>query len=195
MMEKEEGSDKNNNEVLRKIGRNLILFQQLEHMIKHLVITAEQTITLKDKKTNLKQRKDDCHKKTMGMMAGKFFTDYYTTLDKGESESTEISDNSFSFKFETKCEEEHYEDRKKTLSLLVNERNDLIHHLLPKWNMSDPESSVDIECYLDKQREKILPELAFFKEQIRNRDVLRKQLAEYLLSDKAKKELFPVGEQ
>ena len=189
-MIKKEETDQIKNEVLRKIGRNLMLFQQLEHLIKHLVITAEQTITLKDKETSLKQRKQYFHKKTMGMIAGKFFADYYTILGKNEKLPTEMPDNSISIELGTECEEEHHVERRNKLSLLVNDRNDLIHHLLPKWNMSDPESSMEIEGYLDKQREKILPEIEFFKEKIRSRNDIRKQLAEYLLSDKAKRELF-----
>lgn len=51
------------NEVLRKIGRNMMLFQQLEYMIKYLVTAAEHTHFIKEKRTNIEQREQAFHKK------------------------------------------------------------------------------------------------------------------------------------
>lgn len=71
------------------------------------------------------------------------------------------------------------------LAAIVIERNDLIHHLLPKWNMHSLESSAEIEKYLDQQREKILPELEILKSYLK----AFKEFIEYFASDEGKKEI------
>ena len=68
-----------------------------------------------------------------------------------------------SFKFSIECDDEQYNNRKAELASIVAERNDLIHHLLPKWDMNSLESSKEIEHSLEQQREKILQELEVLK--------------------------------
>lgn len=71
------------------------------------------------------------------------------------------------------------------LASLVAERNDLIHHLLPKWNTRSFESSTETELYLDQQREKILLELEALKAEIN----AIKEFAVFLVSNECKKHI------
>ena len=40
---------------------------------------------------------------------------------------------------------------------MVDERNKLVHHFLPRWHPDSPDHMTDAISYLDKQREKVMP--------------------------------------
>ena len=130
------------NEVLRKIGRNVILFQQIEHILKHLLVSITYSGYASNLKTNIEQRTSAIHKQTMGQVANKFIKDMYLASDSEEkvNVSEELTEIFFSFNCKIKCDNSYYEERKNALALVVTERNDLIHHLLLKWNINSFES-------------------------------------------------------
>lgn len=49
------------------------------------------------------------------------------------------------------------ESQRADLELMVRERNDLVHHLLPRWHPGSLEHMTVASAYLDQQREKVLP--------------------------------------
>ena len=51
-----------------------------------------------------------------------------------------------------------YETKKRDLALLVHDRNELIHHLLPKFNPDSIESCIEVDQLLEQQCEKFLAE-------------------------------------
>lgn len=81
------------------------------------------------------------------------------------------------------CDLDFYNQRKDELAALIAERNDLIHHFLPKWNFKQYESMREAEKYLDQQRERVLPEFEFLTSLVQNFHDSRKQLSEYILSE------------
>jgi hypothetical protein len=93
-----------------------------------------------------------------------------------------------SFNFRIDCDEVYYEKRKKTLASIVSERNELIHHLLPRFNLQSIESCSEIEQYLDVQHDKLTPEVKHLQELAKCLNEGRKELREYILSDEWLKE-------
>jgi hypothetical protein len=73
------------------------------------------------------------------------------------------------------------------MASIVDDRNDLIHHLLPKFNPDSIQSCLEIDQYLDQQREKLLPELELLKRMIESLQKGRQELGEFLQSDEGKK--------
>ena len=72
------------------------------------------------------------------------------------------------------------------MASIVDDRNDLIHHLLPKFNPNSNTSCLEIDQYLDKQREKIHPEFDLLHNMVENLQEGRKIIAEFLASKEGK---------
>lgn len=171
------------NEVMRKIGRNMLLFQQLEGLLKYIVSSngaySGQPGTLKSKRD---KHVAEIEGSTMGQLVGQYLDSTYTLTNSDEQDA---NTDQFQIKLGVSidCDEEFYLTKKATLSEIVSERNALIHHLLPKYSLSSQESLEKLEQELERQRDKLLPELEelqSFAEWILKS---RKLLADYLQSE------------
>jgi len=60
------------NEVMRKIGRNVLLYQQVEHILKYLVANGRISGDVSTIKSRHEIKKESVAKKTMGAVAGDF---------------------------------------------------------------------------------------------------------------------------
>ena len=74
-------------EVLRRIGRNLLLFQHIEHLLKQLMTGARIEGPVKSMQTNLDDRRARVHKQTLGQLVGQFVDDVFA--DAGERDEPE----------------------------------------------------------------------------------------------------------
>jgi hypothetical protein len=176
--------EKLKDEVLRKIGRNAMLFQQMEHMLKALLTYGNVSGYASELQIIQKQRIATIGKQTMGQVLGEFLENAFLTSEETKNEPEELKEEWLSMRFTIECDESHYKERKTTLASIVAERNDLIHHLLPKWNLDSYESGLTTGQYLDEQREKILPELDYLKAKI----TTFQEIANFILSDEGKKQ-------
>lgn len=123
----------------------------------------------------------------MGQVAGQLLENIFSVPEETTNEPTELKEAWFSYRHTFRCDEDDYEERKNTLASIVAERNNLIHHLGPKWDSNSFESGTEIEQYLDQQREKILPELEFLKAHIKDMQETKKACVEFILSDEGTK--------
>jgi len=76
-MDSEVELEKARNEVLRKIGRNMLLFQQMEHMLKYLVAHGQVSGNIGELRSNQEQRAERVRKQTMGMLAGQYLDEIH----------------------------------------------------------------------------------------------------------------------
>ncbi len=175
------------NEVMRKIGRNVLLYQQVEHILKYLVSNGRISGDVSTIKSRHETRKKSVAKKTMGTVAGDFFAEIFgeDSALEGHPENPSGAHLSISFRIET--EEKHFELRKEAIASIIADRNELIHHLLPKLTTESVESWLETDQYLDVQREKILPELRYLQSVATNFSEIRKDLGEYLLSEEGQR--------
>ena len=178
------------NEVMRKIGRNVLLYQQVEHVLKYLVSNGRISGDVSTMKSRHESRKSSVAKKTMGTVAGDFFTEIFAEEDSFDSLPENPSAVHLSISFRIETEEKHFELRRDAIASLVADRNALIHHLIPKLNTESIESWLETDRDLDLQREKILPELEYLQTVAKQFSDMRKDLGEYLLSAEGKKH-FP----
>ena len=178
------------NEVMRKIGRNVLLYQQVEHVLKYLVSNGRISGDVSTMKSRHESRKSSVAKKTMGTVAGDFFTEIFAEEDSFDSLPENPSAVHLSISFRIETEEKHFELRRDAIASLVADRNALIHHLIPKLNTESIDSWLETDRDLDLQREKILPELEYLQTVAKQFSDMRKDLGEYLLSAEGKKH-FP----
>jgi len=81
--------EKLKNEVLRKIGRNVMLFQQMEHLLKFLVANGTSSAYASELKTNHEQRTATIYKKTMGKVVGEFLENTFSPSEETTNEPKE----------------------------------------------------------------------------------------------------------
>jgi hypothetical protein len=143
-------------EVLRRIGRNLLLFQHIEHLLKHLTSHARFEGTIASAQSNHEERRARIHKQTLGQVAGQFVDD--VLADAGEQNSPEnVNEAWVSFGFTIEADSAFVEQHTAEMKAVVDARNDLIHHFLPRWSPASEESTRAALAYLDEQRATALP--------------------------------------
>lgn len=176
------------NEVLRKIGRNMMLFQQLEHLLKFIIINGSMSGYASEIRSNIERRASNVQKQTMGQLVGQYIETTNPDAHDTSNEPEELQEAFLSFKFHIECDSFYYDSKKEALAKLVSERNELVHHLLPEFNSNSIESCIKIGNQLDKQADYVRHEIADLKAKANALQEGRKKLAEFLNSDEGKKE-------
>jgi hypothetical protein len=151
------------NEVLRKIGRNVMLFQQLEHLLKAMLDFGNYSGYFSELQQRFNMRQEANRKKTMGQLVEPVMRSVYSNVSDILDEPEELREPWVSFRYGIACDDSFRNEQKETLQKIVDERNELIHHLWPKWNTTSIQSGKEVEQFLDEQRERILPELDILK--------------------------------
>lgn len=141
------------------IGRNLLLFQRLEHLLKLVLPRATVSVS---PDTDVQSRKDQGYPEvetcTLGALVKRFIDE---VCDPNEPPPTDDSDGlraraTFRLRFETS---EGREALIKRLKALVEGRNRLVHHLLSEVDVNSPASWRSIHDQLEAQHQKVLTEI------------------------------------
>ncbi|HDU8571232.1 TPA: hypothetical protein RG687_001002 [Vibrio parahaemolyticus] len=179
-------------EVQRKIGRNILMFQQLELLLKYVVANGKISGYSSELEDIVASQKATVNKKTMGQLVGQFIETSNPSITKNSNEFEgieEVKEPHFSFDFGIECDESSYLERKDSFSKLVQERNELVHHLLLELDITSIDSCKQVEARLDEQREKILFEIKNVQSVAEALLNVRKIMSDFLLSDEGKSEL------
>jgi len=142
-------------ETLRKIGRNIVLFQQLEGVLKFLASTQYPSMPLSKAEATRDERADFIGTRTLGQVAGDVVRALYAECGSASSAPNVIVEPWLSFSFRIDSDPVSVEESRKALEALIDERNDLVHHLMPRWNFQDAESCRALSDELDEQRHRI----------------------------------------
>jgi len=175
-------------EVFRKIGINLLNFQKIELMLKYLTTNGRMSGTMSEFKANQERRATEVHKQTMGNLVGQFVENTFSKPEDSSQSAAELKEPYISFSFSVDADPDYCESKKQTLKSLVDDRNDLIHHLLPRFNPDSIDSCVEIEQYLDQQREKLIPEYDHLKSLLENFEKAKKIHIDFLSSEEGIKQ-------
>ena len=173
------------NEVLRKVGRNVVLFQQFEVMLKLLVTHGNISGYTCDLERIKEKQKTKVMKQTLGQVAGQFLENTHGEYQEDDQDLPDLKEKGghISFSFRIQSDEQQYLKTKENLARITQERNDLVHHLPINFNLNTIEGLEETEQYLDAQRESLLPELNNVKQYLKALDEGRKELASYIASD------------
>lgn len=176
-------------EVLRKIGRNLALFQQLERALKFLVANGAIDGYASELQKLQEEKDAAVSKKTMGQLVGDFIKGHVGAEDSGRKAPEQLREAWFSFHFSVEADEAFHEQRKAAFDDMLAERNELAHHLLARWDVSSADSTRELGEYLDRQREKALTEFEVLRGMVKSFEEGRRAQAEFLASEEGLKEL------
>jgi len=143
------------NEALRKIGRNVVLFQELERTLKWLHQMQRLSAPVSRLERIMEARARAVRKHTLGRL-GTSVLDAFHADDEPELRAPrEITEPWLTFDF---CIADAAE-AKASLSSLTQERNELIHHLLDHYDLRDAKSCRKLSVDLDAQRERVVLEI------------------------------------
>ena len=176
-------------DVLRKIGRNVLLFQQIERLLKFLVTNHRADGTAIDFVERRQRRAGKIQTQMMGKLIEQYADGILSDAGEPPKEPEEVTQAWVSYTFTTTGDSDFYEAQRADLELMVRERNDLIHHFLPRWHPDSLEHMTSASYYLDQQREKVLPMFEHLKSVAKAMQQTQKKMAAFLASDEADRQL------
>lgn len=180
------------NEVLRKIGRNVVNFQKMEGMLKLLNSLNCVSGSLSDIQEIVAKNSSSVERQPMGRLADAFIREVYSDGSKNIDVQKDTHDVSFSFSFRIDTAPELVKERQRALSSVVAERNKLIHQSLAKFDPNSIDSCVELDAILDDQHAKIWPEFEILRSMVsalmEHHDELRRYLASDVFLDELKRE-------
>ena len=146
--------DARKDRIFRKVGRNVVNLQRIERMLK-LVLLHYVEAPLKKLPDALKKRREELARQPMGPITHEVVDRLIPdSSPQGAFEllATEVW-VSFSLVLEGNADLRH--ELKTNLKKLVDERNDLIHHMFGGFDPSSEESCAQLEERLDAQHNQI----------------------------------------
>lgn len=174
-------------EVLRRVGRNLLLFQQIEHFLKFLLASHKGGGTAETYQANQQQLTDCINKKMLGHLVEKYGNELLQDAWE-EVPEEDRPDGWFSSSFRISGDSEFVESLRRDLKLMTDERNELVHHFLPRWQPNSPEKMTETLAYLDDQREKVLPMHEHLKGTVTRMRQSRQVLSNFMASPEYEKQ-------
>jgi len=167
-------------DVVYKVGRNVLLFQQMEGVLKYLVSQSTLSGTRSDLLSKHEKHKQSVSKRTMGTVVRNF-------LDGVEPapEPEKLTEAFISFKFETDMSE----NMRTEIEALVAERNTLIHHFFDDIEAESMESWQHASARLDLQEERLARTTGNLRNIAQALSDGRKALAEHMMTEDFKRQL------
>ena len=113
------------NEVLRKIGRNLMALQQVEGQLKTLLIHSSVRSGPAEAVQQQQLKRDQAiGKQTLGMLVGQFITEVFQPLGDTENDNKpEFQLPYLTFNYSIQSDGAYAQQRAAALKLVVDERN------------------------------------------------------------------------
>lgn len=174
-------------EALRKIGRNVVLFQELESILKFLASAQHPSMPLSEAKATREVRTATVRVKTLGQVAGQVVEELFAASDRESSAPDEITEPWLAFSFRIAGDSAEIEESNRTLKALIGERNDLVHHVLSRWNPHEAESCRVLSAELDEQRRRIIVEIERYRAFANTLKEGARELQEFIESDDGKR--------
>lgn len=142
-----------------------MIFQQIEQMLKFLLSSHKAGGTNDDFLTRHQENVDCINKKMLGILVERYGNE--VLQDAGDDVPDEDKPEGwFSYSFRVTGDTEFVESLRRDLKLMTDERNNLVHGFIPRWQPESKEALEDTLTYLDNQREKVLPMHQHFKQTI-----------------------------
>ncbi len=178
-------------EVLRAIGRNVLNFQYVEHLLKRLTVMSMPPVPLSKMAVRVQKHVSAVNGSTMGTLAGKLMDTVLNSQCEEES-PREIDEAWIGFRFSIEVDAELKELHASEMQTLVEARNDLVHHFLPRWHSSVAGDAKGALQYLDTQMADTQRMMERLQDWLTTLESGRKEYVEFLASP-AGSRLFELG--
>lgn len=145
------------NEALRKIGRNLVNLQRMEHYLRQLVVLSDVKGYTSELKGVYQNRLRYVKRRSMGKLVDNLIDILYSAADEHADSPDDLKEAWVSFAFRIEGGAEKKKATKQALTLVVKERNQLVHKMLGEFDSASVESCRALIDLLDQQAERIAP--------------------------------------
>ncbi|EHD0106481.1 OST-HTH/LOTUS domain-containing protein [Vibrio sp. 378] len=169
--------------VQQKIGRNVLSFQLLEHLLKTILSNQSLSGGMSGLHPAICKKKDSIKTLTLGHLVRQYTEESITTGDIDYTEFEDSDEPQFSFRFATQLTPNDYAEKCNLLSELREERNQLIHHFLPRLDPGSGETLEKLSSELDKQNQRVTTEIRFLQSTLKGLDELRRATSDYIKSE------------
>lgn len=176
-------------DVQRLLGRSLLGLQQYESLLKAMLANHELGGQPEDIEALRKHRTQKFAGKTLGQLAQALFEEYVVVegterpvLDESKLPVDRIS---FSFQFSLAMTPERHAQTKAAIEDLVTTRNDLVHHLIDRFDLWSTEGCVAAASHLTSCHSRIRSHYLELCEWAKVMDQARVMHASFLQSDAA----------
>jgi hypothetical protein len=175
-------------EVLRRIGRNVMNFQQVEYLLKYLNAHSAVRAPPSQLAEHFDKQAQAVHRNSMGELAGKL-VDTVLRAPAEDDTPDDIGEVWIGFRFSFGMDAEFVHRHDSEMRALVERRNELIHHFLPRWQSVHNGDAENALAYLDAQNDETLRMMERLKGWARSLDAGRRQVAEYCASPEGQREI------
>lgn len=169
-------------EALRKIGRNLVSFQKMERALKILVSRSKMSGYVSEIEKAQKKRTKAIEKRTMGSLVTDFMDSVHGEDSPSEDEPADLTEAWVSVSFRIGSDKEETKARKKAMTLVVAERNALVHKMLDSFDPDSVESCQQLIQQLDEQRARVSPHYKYVMQGLAAMQTAQKGIYEQLKS-------------
>lgn len=173
------------NEIYQKIGKNIMLFQKLEHILKDIIHFNSFKAYGSQLQEENNKLKDSISIKSMGQLIKEF-----SAIDEiSPTPKADVSKEMF-ISTHIEIDTDLISEKSKTLKKLLEERNQLVHHAYLEFNMDTVIGCTKIIDFLDNQQVRIKNEINALVPIVKRIEEFKKKLSEVLKSDEFKEELL-----
>ncbi|MBT3194536.1 MAG: hypothetical protein HN341_18470 [Verrucomicrobia bacterium] len=172
-------------EVLRKIGRNLVNFQKMEKALKTIVSRSKMSGVVSEIELSQKKRDKAIEQRTMGSLVKDFMGSVHSDVPLNTEEPDDLTEAWVSVSFRVGSDKEETRARKKALTLVVAERNTLVHKMLHTFDGSSEESCRKLITLLDEQHDRVAPHAKYVMQILAAMKAVQQEMANHLKTDEA----------
>lgn len=129
----------------------------MERALKLLVVFSDLNGNISGLKGVYQNRLAYVEKLSMGRLVDKITDTLYSSADSNAESPVDLKEAWVSFGFRIEGGAEQKKATKKALTLVVKERNQLVHKLLGEFDSASVESCITLIDLLDQQQERIAP--------------------------------------
>lgn len=147
-------------EAFRRLGRNVVLFQELERVLKRLCVLQHVQLKIGDRGDALARRREHVDRQTLGQLIKML---PFSALESADKSAADHRDIHLSVRFNVEIDSTQLTELNHALSELARERNHVIHELLPHWSFTDADSCARLGAYLDEQRQRVIQQIEHFR--------------------------------
>lgn len=167
------------------IGRNIVLLQQMEQMLKFLSVNANTSGPAAELLAEQTRRREQWKKGGLGDLV-----EDYAKRVLGESSSDPLDERHIAITFNLSTTEVDRKELKSRVRRIVKRRNQLVHGLPFSWVPGSPEHFTELRDWLDQLSRELVAEWHNLKHQVL---ALRQMLT--LVKAQLESDFFDLGEE
>jgi hypothetical protein len=167
----------------RKIGRNLVNFQQFERALKLIIVRSDLRGYASEAAKILRDKDKDIDRKPLGWLVKNFFDTLYSNHLSQDGPTHERDEAWMSISLRIESNKESIRHRRRQLRELVKERNLLVHRLLPNFDPDSVGSCEKLIRFLDEQVDRLEPHYESLRGIIGNMQAAQQEIFKLLKAE------------